>query len=162
MWMQIKGSNAEIQDPFPFGTCFYFSAVAANQNFHLLSFCSVQVNLNSGAQSTVISAKKYPNEDACMYTPNSSQRCPHSRERTEPARKRIHYSLYKKINFQLIWNIKIEYKLKMGFCFLHNMYFDKDDKSNVICCLFFLLPIPRSSQQTHSAFESPLTENKIW
>lgn len=55
--MQIKGSNAEIQDPFPFGTCFYFSAVAANQNFHLLPCCSVKVSLNSGAQSPVISAK---------------------------------------------------------------------------------------------------------
>lgn len=62
MWTKIKGSNTEIQDPFPFGTCFYFSAVAANQNFHLLSFCSVQVNLNSGAQSTVISATKRTDE----------------------------------------------------------------------------------------------------
>lgn len=60
--MQIKGSNAEIQDPFPFGTCFYFSAVAANQNFHLLSFCSGQVNLSSGARSTVVSAKKCTDE----------------------------------------------------------------------------------------------------
>lgn len=61
MWRKIKGSNTEIQAPFPFGTCFYyyfFFSVALNQNFHLLSLCSVQVNLNSRVCDAVISTKK--------------------------------------------------------------------------------------------------------
>lgn len=146
MWMQIKGSNAEIQDPFPFGTCFYFSAVAANQNFHLLSFCSVQVNLSSGAQGTVISAKKCTDEarlHVCSkQLPNMSTQL-----RENWTRKELN-------PFQLLYRNSFlnssetsDYTFKMGFCFYPTCTLIKITISTVISCLSLLPPIPSSMQQ---------------
>lgn len=69
-WSKVQ--TQKYKPPFPSGTCFYFSEVAANQNSHLLS-CGTQVNLSSGTQSTVISAKKGIDEASA---PSFARRAP--------------------------------------------------------------------------------------
>lgn len=64
-WSKVQTQKYKL--PFPSGTCFYFSAVAANQNSHLLS-CSTQVNLSSGARSPAISAKE-GRDEASQHAP---------------------------------------------------------------------------------------------
>lgn len=47
---------------FSLWNMFLFFAVALHQNFHLLSLCSVQVNLNSRVCNAVISTQKHRDE----------------------------------------------------------------------------------------------------
>lgn len=47
---------------FSLWNMFLFFAVALHQNFHLLSLCSVQVNLNSRVCDAVISTQKHRDE----------------------------------------------------------------------------------------------------
>lgn len=144
MWMQIKGSNAEIQDPFPFGTCFYFSAVAANQNFHLLSFCSGQVNLSSGARSAVVSAKKCTDEARLR-----GHSAPQDVHAAEPGSSRIHFRWYTEISFFFI-SLKRQNRLlkfKVRFCFYTTCTLIKIIMLSVISCLSLLPPLPRGLQQ---------------
>lgn len=148
MWMQIKGLNTEIQDPFPIGTCFYFSAVAANQNFHLLSFCSIQVNLSSGAQSTVISAKKAHRWSTSARMLQTSSQGVHAAERDEPARSRHHVHDTQKLMFLI--SLKYQNKLlkfKMGFCFYTTCTLTEITMSTIISCLSLPPPVPSSLQQ---------------
>lgn len=146
--MQIKGSNAEIQDPFPFGTCFYFSAVAANQNFHLLSFCSGQVNLSSGARSTVVSAKKCTDE--ARLRGHSAPQDVHAAETelNQAAAESILDDTQKLVFFFI--SLKRQNRLlkfKVRFCFYTTCTLIKIIMLSVISCLSLLPPLPRGLQQ---------------